>query len=112
MPAECLKPAVGVENFNDSTGVWTDHSSSWIKDAYGIVRDGAGEDAGSEPRTGPYFTDASALTPALGYPSTIILGPGEAGASTIADFQCNAQPRPTGLPHVRTHTLAAREAAD
>jgi succinyl-diaminopimelate desuccinylase len=56
------------------TAVWTNPSCPWIKEVYDTVREVTGEDAGSEPRTAPYFTDASALTPALGNPPTIIRG--------------------------------------
>jgi succinyl-diaminopimelate desuccinylase len=42
-----------------------DPSSRWINEVYRTVREVTGEDAGSEPRTAPYFTDASALTPRL-----------------------------------------------
>jgi hypothetical protein len=66
---------ISLEPIVDVGAVWTDPSSPWIRDVYGIVRDVTGEDAGSEPRTAPYFTDASALTPAFGNPPTIILGP-------------------------------------
>ena len=69
---------ISLEPTVDVGAVWTDPSSPWIKQVYQIVRDVTGEDAGSEPRTAPYFTDASALTPAFGNPPTIILGPGEA----------------------------------
>ena len=47
-----------------------------------------GESSGPEPRTAPYFTDASVLTPAFGNPPTIILGPGEAGKAHQTDEYC------------------------
>jgi succinyl-diaminopimelate desuccinylase len=78
-----LEPAV------DVGAVWTDPSSPWIKDVYAVVRDVTGEDTGSEPRTAPYFTDASALTPAFGNPPTIILGPGEAAKAHQTDEYCS-----------------------
>ena len=67
MDALSLQPTV------DLGAVWTDPSLPWIKEVYQIVGDVTGEDAGSEPRTAPYFTDASALTPASGNPPTISL---------------------------------------
>jgi acetylornithine deacetylase/succinyl-diaminopimelate desuccinylase-like protein len=42
-------------------------------------------------RTAPYFTDASALTPALGNPPTIILGPGEAAKAHQTDEYCSVE---------------------
>jgi succinyl-diaminopimelate desuccinylase len=35
-----------------------------------------------------YFTDASILTPALGHPPTLILGPGEPGMAHKTDEWC------------------------
>ena len=40
------------------------------------------------PRGAPYFTDASALTPAYGNPPTIILGPGEMEMAHQTDEYC------------------------
>src|SRR3954451_12596699 len=59
---------ISLEPIIDVGAVWTDPSSAWVRDVYGIVRDVTGANAGTEPRTAPYFTDASALTPALGDP--------------------------------------------
>ena len=75
----------------DVGAVWTDSSSPWIREVYGIVRDVTGEDAGSELRTAPYFTDASALTPAFGNPPTIILGPGEVAKAHQTDEYCSVE---------------------
>lgn len=82
---------ISLEPIVDVGAVWTDPSSPWIGDVYGIVRDVTGEDAGSEPRTAPYFTDASALTPAFGNPPTIILGPGEAAKAHQTDEYCSVE---------------------
>ena len=54
-----------------------------------MVRDVTGEDAGSEPRTAPYFTDASALSP--WQPPTIILGPGDAAKAHQTDEYCSVE---------------------
>lgn len=92
---EHLKAELGdelsLEPIVDVGAVWTDPSVPWLKDIYGIVRDVTGEDAGVEPRTAPYFTDASALTPAFGNPPTIILGPGEAAKAHQTDEYCSVQ---------------------
>jgi succinyl-diaminopimelate desuccinylase len=42
-------------------------------------------------RTAPYFTDASALTPAFGNPPTVILGPGEAAKAHQTDEYCSVR---------------------
>jgi succinyl-diaminopimelate desuccinylase len=62
------------------------------------LHDVTGEDAGTEPRTAPYFTDASALTPAFNNPPTIILGPGEAAKAHQTDeyLFCSMYPRGFG----------------
>ncbi len=44
-----------------------------------------------KPKTAPYFTDASVLTPAFGNPPTIILGPGEAGKAHQTDEYCSVE---------------------
>jgi succinyl-diaminopimelate desuccinylase len=92
---EHLKAELGedilLEPIVDVGAVWTDPASPWIKDVHGIVGEVTGEDAGPTPRTAPYFTDASALTPALGNPPTIILGPGEAAKAHQTDEYCFVQ---------------------
>ena len=82
---------ISLEPIVDVGAVWTDLSSPWIKDVYAIIRDVTGEDADFEPKTAPYFTDASALTPAFGNPPTIILGPGEAAKAHQTDEYCSVQ---------------------
>jgi succinyl-diaminopimelate desuccinylase len=79
---------VALDPVVDVGAVWTDPSSPWIKDVYDVVCEITGEAAGLEPRTAPYFTDASALTPAFGNPPTIILGPGEAAKAHQTDEYC------------------------
>ena len=80
---------VALEPIVDVGAVWTDPALPWIKDVYGIVNEITGEETGAEPRTAPYFTDASALTPAFGNPPTIILGPGEAAKAHQTDEYCS-----------------------
>src|SRR5438874_5087525 len=82
---------ISLEPTVDLGAVWSDPSSSWIKEVYQIVCDVTGEDGGSEPRTAPYFTDASALAPAFGNPPTIILGPGEAAKAHQTDEYCSVE---------------------
>jgi succinyl-diaminopimelate desuccinylase len=75
----------------DVPAVWTDPASRWVQDVYAIVQDVTGQAPGPEPQTAPYFTDASALTPAFGNPPTIILGPGEAAKAHQTDEYCSVQ---------------------
>jgi succinyl-diaminopimelate desuccinylase len=75
----------------DVGAVWTDPSSPWFKDVYAVVREVTGDNHKAEPKTAPYFTDASALTPALGNPPTIILGPGKAAKAHQTDEYCSVQ---------------------
>ena len=82
---------ISLEPTVDVGAVWTDPSSPWIKEVYQVVREVSGEDAGAEPQTAPYFTDASALTPALGNPPTIILGPGETAKAHQTDEYCSVE---------------------
>jgi succinyl-diaminopimelate desuccinylase len=44
---------------------------------------------GTETALAPYFTDASALTPALGAVPTVILGPGPAALAHQTDEWCD-----------------------
>ena len=64
-----------IETVVDAESVHTPHTDPWIQEIFGVMEPILGEKI--EPRGAPYFTDASALTPAYGHPPTIILGPGE-----------------------------------
>ena len=70
----------------DCGGVHTPHTHPWIQEIYGVMEPILGEAV--EPRGAPYFTDASALTPAYGHPPTIILGPGEMHMAHQTDEYC------------------------
>ena len=41
------------------------------------------------PEGAPYFTDASALTPAYGNVATVVIGPGEMGQAHQTDEYCH-----------------------
>jgi succinyl-diaminopimelate desuccinylase len=75
-----LAPIVDVE------GVWTDPAHPWVQEIFDL----ATPIVGSRPtvRGAPYFTDASALTPAYGGPPTVILGPGEMALAHQTDEYC------------------------
>ena len=79
---------VTLETIVDVGAVWTDPSSPWIRQVRDTVQQLTGESSGPEPRTAPYFTDASVLTPAFGNVPTIILGPGEAAKAHQTDEYC------------------------
>jgi len=68
--------------------VWTEPSDPWIRQVCDVVQAITGETPDAAPRTAPYFTDASVLTPAFGHPPTIILGPGEAAKAHQTDEYC------------------------
>jgi succinyl-diaminopimelate desuccinylase len=75
-----LKPLVATE------AVITDPQNDWVQKVFRIMTQMMGE--APEPRTAPYFTDASALTPAFGHPPTLILGPGQPEAAHKVDEFC------------------------
>ncbi len=70
----------------DVGGVHTPHGHPWIREVYGMMAPLLDERI--EPRGAPYFTDASALTPACGHPPTVILGPGEMHMAHQTDEYC------------------------
>lgn len=70
----------------DCGGVHTPHTDPWIQEVFAVMEPILGE--AIEPRGAPYFTDASALTPACGRPPTVILGPGEMHMAHQTDEYC------------------------
>ncbi len=70
----------------DVGGVHTPHTHPWIREVWRLMEPLLGESI--EPRGAPYFTDASALTPACGHPPTVILGPGEMHMAHQTDEYC------------------------
>ena len=83
-----LPDEVEIVTIVDVGAVWSDPATPWIRHVVKTAEDTLGESFGAAPRTAPYFTDASVLTPALGNPPTIILGPGEAGKAHQTDEYC------------------------
>lgn len=75
-----------IERLEQAESVETDPSDPWIRQVCGIAERYLG--AGLTPGGVPYFTDASVLTPALGHPPTVILGPGEAAMAHKTDEYC------------------------
>jgi succinyl-diaminopimelate desuccinylase len=70
----------------DVQGVWTDPAHTWVQEIFELMT----PIVGTHPavRGAPYFTDASALTPAYGGPPTVILGPGEMELAHQTDEYC------------------------
>jgi succinyl-diaminopimelate desuccinylase len=81
-----LGPEVTIKTLLDAQSVWTDPHDPWIREVFEVTREIEGED--NEIAAAPYFTDASVLTPALGNPPTIILGPGELAQAHQTDEYC------------------------
>ena len=77
---------VELESVVDVGGVLTDPADEWMQEVHEIMTEIL--DGPPESRTAPYFTDASALTPAYGVPPTVILGPGEAVMAHQTDEYC------------------------
>ncbi|MDX2159060.1 MAG: M20 family metallopeptidase [Hyphomicrobiaceae bacterium] len=75
-----------VSKLDEAVPVWTDPDMAWVRQVYAATR----SVTGIEPAvaTAPYFTDASALTPAFGGIPTVILGPGPAELAHQTDEWC------------------------
>lgn len=81
-----LGPDVALETRVDVESVWTAPDDPWMRDVFGICEAVSGKAPAVE--AAPYFTDASALTPALGGVPTVILGPGPAHMAHQTDEWC------------------------
>lgn len=84
--ASFLGPDVEVSTLDEAQPVWTEPSAEWVQQVYRIVESVTGQPAAVG--AAPYFTDASALTPALGGLPTVILGPGPAPLAHQTDEYC------------------------
>jgi succinyl-diaminopimelate desuccinylase len=84
--AQYLGADVTLRTLMDARSIWTDPEQAWIGQVFETVHDVAG--TATNVATAPYFTDASALTPALGSPPTVILGPGELAQAHQTDEYC------------------------
>ncbi len=74
--ASYLGPEVTLESRVDVESVWTAPEDPWMRGVFEVCDAVTGK--ASTVEAAPYFTDASALTPALGGVPTVILGPGPA----------------------------------
>jgi succinyl-diaminopimelate desuccinylase len=84
--ASYLGSDVTVDAVVDVESVWTDPAQPWMQEVFRICADV--RNTASAVETAPYFTDASALTPALGDVPTVILGPGPAHMAHQTDEWC------------------------
>ncbi|GAB4272523.1 MAG: M20 family metallopeptidase [Deferrisomatales bacterium] len=84
--ARCLGDEVELSPVLDVPGVWTDPRDPWIQEVYDVLAPVLG--TRPEPRGVAYFTDASALVPALGGVPAVILGPGEPEQAHRSDESC------------------------
>ena len=81
-----LGPEVTLQSRVDVESVWTDPEHPWMRDVFKIYQAVSGTTPVVE--AAPYFTDASALTPALGGVPTVILGPGPTHMAHQTDEWC------------------------
>ena len=81
-----LGPQISVSTILDLPAVLTPADDPWIQACLAVME----HLRGAPPRPGyvNFFTDASVLTPALGQPPTLILGPGEPGQAHQTDEFC------------------------
>ena len=70
----------------DAQSIWTNPEDGWMRDVFRIAREVGGFEGGIG--AAPYFTDASVLTPAVGSPPTVIVGPGELALAHQTDEYC------------------------
>jgi succinyl-diaminopimelate desuccinylase len=75
-----------IEPLLELQSIFTSPQNAWIQSVFEIAREVAGHDPAT--RTMPYFTDASALTPAFGNPPTVLLGPGPPEMAHQIDEWC------------------------
>jgi succinyl-diaminopimelate desuccinylase len=85
--AAALGSDVDVATLVDVESVWTDPADPWMRQVFATYK--AVQGTAPTVKTAPYFTDASALTPALGGVPTIILGPGPAAMAHQTDEWCD-----------------------
>jgi succinyl-diaminopimelate desuccinylase len=77
---------VEVAKLDEAVPVWTQPDVPWIGRVLAATRDVTGRTP--EIGAAPYFTDASALTPAFGGIPTVVLGPGPAEQAHQTDEWC------------------------
>jgi succinyl-diaminopimelate desuccinylase len=82
-----LPEDAALERLASAESVVTDPWNEWVQEVFQVMAGFLGETP--EPRAAPYFTDASALTPACGHPPTLLLGPGQPEMAHKTDEFCS-----------------------
>lgn len=77
---------VELKKLNSAASVGTGANHPWVQEVFDIMRGLTGKQP--VPAGATYFTDCSVLTPALGNPPTVILGPGEPEMAHKTDEYC------------------------
>ena len=77
---------ISLEVIMDLESIYTPPEQEWVQSVFDIMQPILGERP--QARAATYFTDAAALTPALGNPPTLILGPGEPQMAHQTDEYC------------------------
>ncbi|MCP4295400.1 MAG: M20 family metallopeptidase, partial [Proteobacteria bacterium] len=85
--SEQLGNEVEIKELFSGSALSTDHENPWVNQTYEIIE--GITNCPQSPIAGTYFTDASCLTPAMGSPPTIILGPGESEMAHKTDEYCH-----------------------
>lgn len=86
MVTDLIGQGAEVQLLDYAAPVVTDSRHPWVKKVIGIVEQVTGRSV--KEAAAPYFTDASVLSPALGNPPTLILGPGEPEMAHKTDEYC------------------------
>lgn len=82
-----LDDEVEIELLNEAQSIATDENNEWVQSVFEIAEPYLKTHPTAKGAT--FFTDASVLTPAFGYPPTIILGPGEPEMAHKTDEFCH-----------------------
>ena len=81
-----LGSEVELEPIVDVPAIRTASEHPWVQEVFELMTPILG--SRPEPQAAPYFTDASALTPAYGGIPTLVLGPGEMAMAHQTDEYC------------------------
>lgn len=81
-----LGDEVEIELLNEAQSIAADEKNEWVQSVFEIVEPYLKTHPAAKGAT--FFTDASVLTPAFGYPPTVILGPGEPEMAHKTDEFC------------------------